>query len=117
MDLVTVSQAKGRVPVTILRLHDRINPGNTAELEQAAKKAYAAGARDMVIDLSEAPSLTSAGIRAIIVIHNILGAPKHKSKHLKLVSPTPHVREVIDIAGLLEYIGVYENLDDAVASF
>ena len=117
MKLVRVSQAQGRVPVTVFQLQDRLNMGNTAELEQAAKEAYAAGGRNLVIDLSKAPSLTSAGIRTIMIIYKMLSEPKEKAKHLKLVSPTPYVREVLDISGLLDYIEVYDNLDEAVASY
>jgi len=118
MKLVTVSQAQGRVPVTVFQLQDRVNMGNTAELEQAARGAYAAGGRDMVIDLSKALSLTSAGIRTILVICKMLADPKmEKVRHLKLVNPTPFVREVLEIAGLLDSIEVYDSLDEAVASF
>ena len=117
MKLVTVSQAQGQVPVTIFQLQDRLNMGNTAELEQAANEAYAAGGRNMVIDLSNAPSLTSAGIRTIVIIYKMLSKPKENIKHLKLVSPTPYVREVLDISGLLAYIEVYDSLVEAVASF
>ena len=117
MDLVVVSQAQGSVPVTVFQLQDRVNMGNSAELEQAAKDAYAAGGRKMVIDLSKVPSLTSAGIRTILIIHKMLVNPQDKTRSLKLVNPTPHVREVLDIAGLLEHIDVYDSLDEAVASF
>ena len=72
MNLVTVHMHQGRIPVTVLQLQDRVNLGNTAELEQAAREAFVAGRRDMVIDLSKAPSLTSAGIRAILIIHKML---------------------------------------------
>jgi anti-anti-sigma factor len=117
MKLVTVSQAQGRLPVTVLELQDRVNMGNTAELEQAAKEAHAAGGRNMVIDLSKAPSLTSAGIRTILVIYKMLTEPNDKTRHLKVVCPTPYVREVLKIAGLLDYIEVYDSLDEAVAAF
>jgi anti-anti-sigma factor len=117
MKLVTVSQADGRVPVTVFQLQDRLNMGNTAELDQAAKEAYDAGGRNMVIDLSKAPSLTSAGIRTILVIYKMLTEPEEKAKHLKLVCPTPYVRQVLDIAGLLDFIEIYDSLDAAVASF
>ena len=117
MKLVTVSQAQGRVPVTIFQLQDRLNMGNAAELEQATIEAYAAGGRNMVIDLSNAPSLTSAGIRTIMTIYKLLSDPKEKVKHLKFASPTPYVREVLDISGLLAYIEVYDSLAEAVASF
>jgi anti-anti-sigma factor len=118
MNLVIVTQAQGRIPVTVLQPQDRVNLGNTAELEQAAREAYHAGARDMLIDLSKAPSLTSAGIRAILVIHKMLAvAGTDQTRHLKLVCPKPFVREVLKVAGLLDYIEVFSSLDEAVASF
>jgi anti-anti-sigma factor len=117
MTSVKVSQAQGRVPVTILQLQDRLNLGNTAELEQAANEVYAAGARNIILDLSKAPSLTSAGIRTIIGIHRMLAEDNTKARHLKLVSPTPYVREVLEIAGLLKSLDCYDSLDEAVASF
>jgi len=72
----------------------------------------------MVIDLSKAPSLTSAGIRAILVIRKMLTTSgTDKAKHLKLVSPTPYVREVLEVAGLLDDIEIFASLNEAVASF
>jgi anti-anti-sigma factor len=117
MKFVTVTQTCGRVPVTIIQLGDRLNLGNTEEFEQAAKGAYAAGGRNMVVDLSKVPSLTSAGIRTILFIYKMLTEPKDVDKHLKLVGPTPAVREVLDIAGILRFIEVYGSQDEAVASF
>jgi anti-anti-sigma factor len=119
MSLIRVSHAQGQVPVTVFHLQDRVNLGNTKELERAAQEAYEDGMRNLVIDLSEAPSLTSAGIRAIVSLHKMLmkdeGNPS--AKHLKLVSPTSYVREVLDIAGLSDYLEIYDDLDGAVASF
>ncbi len=118
MNLIAVSQAQGRVPVTVLELQGRVNLGNTAELEQAAREAFVAGGRDMVIDLSKAPSLTSAGIRAILVIRKMLtNSGMDKAGHLKLVSPTSYVRDVLEVAGLLEHIEIFASLDEAVDSF
>jgi anti-anti-sigma factor len=91
--------------------------GNSAELEHAAREAFAAGGRDKVIDLPKVPSLTSAGVRTIVVIHQMLAETKDQARHLKLVNPTAYVREVLEIAGLLKYIEVYESIDEAMASF
>jgi anti-anti-sigma factor len=118
MNFVSVSQAQGRIPVTILELHDRINLGNIPELEQAAKDAITAGAHDILIDLSNVPSLTSAGIRALLVIHKMLTTSgMDQGSHLKLVSPTPYVKEVLQVAGLLDYLEVFASLEEALASF
>ena len=115
MDLLQISQAKGRVPVTVFHLQDRVNLGNFAELEQRAKDAYDNGMRDLVIDLSRAPSLTSIGIRAIVVVHKML-ATDH-AKHLKLAAPAPYVGEMLEIAGVTQFIEIYGTVDEAVASF
>jgi anti-anti-sigma factor len=118
MNIVMVSQAKGRVPVTVLQLQDLVTLGNSAEVEQAARQAFADGARDMVLDLSKAPAVSSAGIRVMMVIHNMLGDNgRDKTMHLKLVSPTPYVKDVLKLMSLLEYIEVFPSLELAVASF
>lgn len=117
MKFLSVTQTCGRVPVTVFHIEDRLNMGNTAKLEQAAKGAYDAGSRNMVVDLTKTASLTSAGMRSLIIIYKMLTDPNDKVKHLKLVIPTPEIREVLNIAGLLDYIEVYNSMDEAVASF
>lgn len=115
MSLVKISQAQGRVPVTVFHLQDRVNLGNFAELEKTAKEAFNSGMRNLVIDLSQAVSLTSIGIRAIVILHKMLSA--EGGKHLKLASPTPHILEVLGVAGVTEYIEVYDTVAEAVTSF
>ena len=115
MGLIQISHAKGRVPVTVFHIQDRVNLGNFHELEEAAKAAFNDGARDMVLDLSNAPSLTSIGIRALIIIHRMLSADR--GKHLKLAGPAPEVRDMLDISGVTQYIEIYDTVDDAVQSF
>jgi len=115
MSVVKISQAQGRIPVTIFQLQDRVNLGNFAELEEAAKEAHDNGTRDMVMDLSQTVSLTSIGIRAIVIIHKMLSSDG--AKHLKIANPMPYIREMLDIAGVTQYIEIYDSVDEAVASF
>ena len=115
MALVQISQAQGRVPVTVFHLRDRVNLGNFAELEQTAKDAYDNGTRDLVIDLSQTPGLTSIGIRALVVIHKLLS--EDRGKHLKLAGPSPAISEMLEIAGVTQYLQIYETVEGAVASF
>lgn len=115
MSVVKISQAQGRIPVTVFQLQDRINLGNFAELEEAAKEAYDNGTRDMVMDLSQTVSLTSIGIRAIVIIHKMLATDG--GKHLKIANPMPYIREMLDIAGVTQYIEVYDSVEEAVAAF
>lgn len=115
MELVEISQAQGRVPVTVFTLKDRVNLGNFAQLEETAKNAYNDGMRDLVIDMSQTPSLTSIGIRALIIIHKMLSVGP--GRHLKLAAPIPEIRDMLDIAGVTQYIEIYDTVEDAVASF
>jgi anti-anti-sigma factor len=114
MSLINISQAEGRVPVTVFHVQDRIHLENFAELEQTAKEAYENGTRDLVIDLTQAASLTSIAIRAIVVIHKMLSTDR--GRHLKIAGPGL-IRELLDIAGVTQYVDVYETVDEAVASF
>jgi anti-anti-sigma factor len=115
MSVVQISQAQGRIPVTIFRLQDRVNLGNFAELEEAAKESYDNGMRDMVMDLGQTVSLTSIGIRAIVVIHKMLS--KDGGKHLKIANPMSYIREMLDISGVTQYIEIHDTVEEAVASF
>lgn len=129
MSVVGVSQVQGRVPVTVFRLKDRVNMGNVGELEQAAQQAYDQGMRCLLLDLTDMPSITSAGLRAILIIHRMLeGQPDsaststsapapHKSAHLKLLNPSPEVRRVLNIAGFDRYFESYVDLHKAISSF
>ena len=115
MGLVQVTHSQGRIPITIFRLQDRISLENFAELEATAKSAYANGMRNAVLDLSNTSSLTSIGVRAIIVIHKMLASDR--DKHLKLSGPTPEIRDMLDISGVTQYIEVHDTVEAAVASF
>ena len=115
MGLVQISQRQGRFPITVFHLQDRVNLGNFAELEQTANDAYGRGMRDLVIDLSQTPSLTSIGIRAIVIVHKMLSPDK--TRHLKLAGPIPSIREMLNVAGITQFIEIYDTVDEAVASF
>lgn len=115
MSVVQISQAQGRIPVTIFRLQDRINLGNFAEFEEAAKDAFHNGMRDLVLDLSQTVSLTSIGIRAIVIVHKMLS--NDGTSHMKIANPMPYIREMLEISGVTQYIDIYNTVDEAVASF
>ena len=115
MDLVQVSQANGSIPVTIFQLQDRVNLGNYKELESSAKEAYENGTRDLVIDLSKSDSLTSIGIRALVVIHKMLSTDG--GKHFKLAGVSEPIRDMLEVAGITQFIEIYDTVDEAVASF
>jgi anti-anti-sigma factor len=130
---ITVTQEQGRVPVTVLHVQGDVNASTADQFLAEAQKAYDDGARDMLIDLSKVSLLSSAGLRALHSIFNMLrsDSPEEsdeavrkgltdgtfKSPHLKLLSPDKNVTQVLSMAGFDMFIEIYNNLKKAVASF
>lgn len=115
MAFIHISHQQGRIPVTIFQLVERINLGNFAELEKIVKEAYDSGTRDMVIDLSQIEALSSIGVRALVIVHKLLSTDG--KKHLKLSGLSASMRDVLEIAGITQFIDVYDTVAEAVASF
>jgi anti-anti-sigma factor len=130
---ITVTQEQGRVPVTVLHVQGDVNASTADQFQEEAQKAYDDGARDMLIDLSGVSLLSSAGLRALHSIFNMLrsdspeesdGAVRKgltdgtfKSPHLKLLNPDKNVTQVLSMAGFDMFLEIYNNLKKAVASF
>jgi len=126
---ITASQVQGKAPVTILHLNGHLHGNTEQQLIDRARQAYEDGSTHLLLDLSGVELLTSAGLRAIHNIFNLLtpqgdlaiirqhGEEPYKSPYFKLVSPNPDVYYVLNIAGFLQNILIYNSMEDAVNSF
>jgi anti-anti-sigma factor len=123
---ITVSRELGRIPITVLHLHGDLNAASYEEFQARVKQAIDAGARDLVIDLTAVPYMSSAGLRALNQIFNWLepnasgrdvASGNYKSAHLRLVNPAPRVLETLKIAGYDMFVEILHDLKLAVASF
>ena len=126
---ITASQIQGEVSVTILHLSGHLHGNTEQQLIDRARQAYEDGSTHILLDLSEVEVLTSAGLRAIHNIFNLLtpqadlviihqhGDEPYKSPYFKLVCPNPDVYYILNIAGFLQNILIYNNMDEAIASF
>jgi anti-anti-sigma factor len=115
MSLIQITQRIDNAPVTVFQIRDRITIENFAELETLTKDAYVKGMRNLVVDLSQLQALSSIGVRALVVIHKILSADG--GNPLKLAGVLPQIRDVLQIAGITQFIDVYDTVDEAAASF
>jgi anti-anti-sigma factor len=126
---ITASQIQGEVSVTILHLSGHLHGNTEQQLVDRAQQAYEDGSTHILLDLSGVEVLTSAGLRAIHNIFNLLtpqsdvtlirqhGEEPYKSPYFKLVCPNPNVYYILNIAGFLQNILIYNNMDEAVNSF
>ncbi len=126
---ITTSQIQGAIPVTILHLSGHLHGTTESELLDRAREAQEDGSQYLLLDLSGVEVLTSAGLRAIHNIFNLFtpqsdlevirqhGEEPYKSPYFKLVCPNPNVYYVLNIAGFLQNLLIYNDMDEAVNSF
>jgi len=134
---LTVSQLSGRVPVTVLKPSGDLDASNYLDLIAEARKTYDAGARDMLLDLSDVPYMSSSGLVALQSIAAMLrgeappdpnegwGAIRamHRDRdagpqaHLKLFNLQPRVDMILETVGFKRFLEVASDLESAVASF
>ena len=126
---ITTSQIQGERTVTVLHLSGHLHGPTEQELLDHARQAHEDGAKYLLLDLSGLDVLSSAGLRAIQNIFKLFtpqadstvmrqrGEEPYKSPYLKLVCPNPQIYYVLNIAGFLQNILIYNNLEDATKSF
>ncbi len=85
---------------------------NQLEL-QLARLRESDRAGSSVIDLSQVESLTTASLKALVSLHRE-GKGKHSTT--VLASPSPHVRQVIELAGFLDFFAIYPTVEAALAA-
>ncbi len=126
---ITTSKIVGVVPVTILHVSGHLHGNTEAELLDHAQQVQEDGSQYLVLDLSGVEVLTGVGLRAIHSIFNLFtpqsdvaiihrhGPEPYKSPYFKLVCPNPDIYFVLNVAGFLQNIPIFSNMDEAVNSF
>lgn len=129
---ILVSQAQGRVPVTVLHVRGEINVGSYGQFQAEAERAIQAGTTHLLIDLAATPYISSAGLRALTHIYNLLRDKSGEgqesvgpglrdgtycSPHLKLLDPTPQVQKVLAASGYDMFLESYDDYEQAVKAF
>ena len=134
---ISVSQAQGRVPVTILKLDGQLDGQNFQELISKAQELHSAGARDFLLDLSDLTYISSAGL---VALHSVAlltrgeqvpdmegGWAAYRSmgrsseaglqKHVKLLNPRSEIMGVLDMVGFSNIFEIFTDREEAVNSF
>ncbi len=122
-----------RVPVTVVRAEGNIDSANYETFLSGVEDAINKGARHVLIDLSNVPFVSSAGLRALHILLNRLRAltpdvsdedmkkainsGMYKSPHLKLLNPSKATSTTLESSGFSMFIPVFHDLKTAIASF
>src|SRR5512141_2350373 len=113
--IVTMTQAAGRVPVTVLHIEGEVDGSTYAALIAKGSEVTRSGANHIILDLGKVQYMSSAGLLALHSIAQMargLPAPDPeagweafrsvtrdqsagKQQHVKLLNPSPRVTKVL----------------------
>jgi anti-anti-sigma regulatory factor len=134
---IIVSKEQARVPVTVLQPHGELDGSNYRELIARGQAAQKAGAQYILLDLSDVPYVSSAGLVALHTIANLLRGDQPgdtasgwealhamrrdlgtgAQQYLKLCGVQSDVQRVLTLAGLTDFYEIYPDQAAALASF
>lgn len=134
---MTVRQAQGKVPVTVVETSGDIDRTNYTELIARAEELYKGGVRDLLLNMSGTEYISTAGIMALHTIVRVMrgeGVPDQESgwdtlhemdrqrdsgqqAHFKICSAHPRVDKSLEMVGFKDYIQCFANEDEALQSF
>ena len=132
---IIISVEQGDEPIAIMHLKGEMDASNFMEVVNKAQEIYKNPVHDLIIDLSEVPYISSAGLVAIHKIALLYSGVHQKvegsqtqirpdfthsstaRKHVKLLSPQPRVDQILETAGLKLFFKVFDDLESALKSF
>jgi anti-anti-sigma regulatory factor len=134
---LTIDQIQSRVPVTIIAIHGDIDASNYEQVIAKGRELYAAGARHLLLDLSDVPFMGSSGVVALHSVallmrgetppdpeagwqafHSIDHArARGVQQQVKLLSPQPKVGRTLQMTSMNEFFEIYTDKQAAIVSF
>ena len=132
---IQVTTENGRVPVTVMHVDGNIDANSYDEFQSKAEELIEGGARHLLVDLSNSPFVSSAGLRALHHLFNKLrakdtdssmseaevrrgiSAGTYKSPHLKLVNLSKETKTAFELSGFDMFIETFDDKQAALASF
>ena len=132
---IKVSTENARVPVTVVHVDGNIDSSTYQLFQAKAEELIKGGAHYILVDLSHAPYVSSAGFRVLHQLFNQLrslhpssnlseeevkkgiSAGTYKSPHLKLLNLSKETRTTFEMSGFDMFIETYDDRKKAIASF
>jgi anti-anti-sigma factor len=131
---ISATQAQGREPVTVMHLKGDFDAVGCEVFDACAQEIIAAGATNVLIDLTDVSFMSSAGMRAINRLFYQLhpeGSQEHKrimnegirkgtykAPHLKLLNPAERVLDLLKLTGVDMYMDILNGkVEKAVKAF
>lgn len=127
---ISMWNEQAKVPVTVFHLKGDL--ASEEPLETRAKEAFEAGGRDFLLDLTDVPFVSSAGLRALHSVYMMLrdadpadaeasakglARGTYKSPHLKLLNVSRNAKKALSVAGYDMFLDMFDSRQKALDSF
>jgi len=99
----------------LIALSGRFDSSNAHELQAALRSSIDAGVYCIVLDLKDVTFFGSAAIRALVQAYK--ECRQRSRGDVRLANIPERIKEVLDLAGILPLVHVYEDATLAVGSF
>ena len=139
---MNITRTERPIPIVVLHIDGVLDGANFKKLIEKAESLFAGGTRNLILDLTRLTFISSAGLGAL---HQVALIFQEKirpetdetwasyrwatfrnikrdhdlrpQKHVKLLSPTREVQEVLDMIGFTTLFEIYMYMPQAVESF
>ncbi len=107
--------ARHKEGITILDFKGKITIGvGDVALREAVVEALDAGSRNLLINLKDVSTIDSSGVGELVSSYTTV---TNRGGNLKLLNIPPKVMDILQITQLITVFDVFEDEDEAVASF
>ena len=133
---IDVRLYEGRELIAIISPKGEINGSSYTEVLSKARETCMEPARNLIIDLSEVPRISSTGLVALHVVSLLINGdelpdleagmsayrpserskPSGSQKYVILLNPQPEVEEVLEFTGMDQTCKIFRDLETAIAS-
>lgn len=101
--------------VTVVELAGRITLGASGDgVDGRLQELIQSGVRALLLDLSRVEVLDSRGLKALVRAYISM---QKRDGQLKLMKPSPRIRQVLEVTHLLQVFEVFEDEESARDSF
>ncbi len=136
---LNTQHVQGDSPVTVLSLSGELDAASYESAIDKTAELYNSGTRDLLLDLSDLTFMSSTGLVALHSMALIMrgetlsdedeGWGKFKAiardvemqsgseQHFKLFNPQDRVRNTLEISGFSQILDIYDDRNQALASF
>ncbi len=134
---VNAKTVPGSSALAILDLNGELDASNYLDVIERVRELYRAGARQLVIDLSDVTFLSSSGLVALHSAALVMRGDEPPSPELgwsafhaiasdveqgfetccKLANPQGRVRKALEMTGFNTFLEIFDDADAAVQSF